>query len=35
MKTKQKFDPWYKSLWVWMWIAAIPAGIILGIIANW
>jgi hypothetical protein len=32
MKKPEKFDPWYKSVWTWLWLSAIIAGVLLGVI---
>jgi hypothetical protein len=34
MKEPKKFDAWYTSVWVWIWISMVPLGIILGILGN-
>lgn len=28
------FDPWYSSIWSWIWIGAAVMGIVLGVLIN-
>jgi hypothetical protein len=34
MKRPEKFDPWYSSVWTWIWLSAMLLGVVLGITAK-